>query len=245
MSRNLAKAIVTLTFAVTVGYVTPEADAAFDVNLLTNPGAESGTFVATVGGFSIYSTPGWTSVSGAFEAELYSEGVPPNITPTSPGPADRGSLHFYGGNAALTIATQVINVSGDASTIDAGKALANVSGWLGGFADQGDTAILSATFLGAGGNALNSVSIGPVLASDRGNVSGLLFRSANALLPTGTRSIEATLTITRGAGAFNNGAADNLNITLAVVPEPSSLILCGIPTASGLAYALRRRKASR
>jgi len=245
MPRRFLKAIVILGLAATVGMADREAAAAFNVNLVTNGDAESGVFVANVGGFSIYSTPGWTNVAGNFESELYSEGTYPNNSPTSPGPPDRGAQLFYGGIAPLTIATQVINVAADASTIDAGRALANVSGWLGGFTNQNDNATFSATFLGATNNFLGSVAIGPVLAADRGDVSSLLFRAVNAFVPAGTRTIQATLSIARTDGSFNNGAADNLNITLSAVPEPSSLLLTGIPAAFGLVYAARRRKAGR
>ncbi len=245
MTRFRMMAIVFLGVATAISSSPIRADAAFNVNLLTNGNAESGTLVSNVGGFDVYSTPGWTNVAGNFEAETYAGGTPPNINPASPGPDNRGALLFYGGNAALTVATQTLNVSDVASTIDAGIARVNLSGFFGGFADQDDNARLSLTFLGANGNFLGADTIGGVLAADRNNISGLLFRSSSDLLMTGTRTIQATLTFTRFAGTFNNGAADNLDVNVTVVPEPASLLLSGIPAALGLIWAARRRKSVR
>ncbi len=245
MTRFRMMAIVILVSASAVVFGPREAGAAFNVNLLTNGNAESGVLVANVGGFGMYSTPGWTNIAGNFEAETYSGGTPPNINPASPGPVDRGNLLFYGGNAALTVATQNLNVSDVASAIDAGIARVNLSGFFGGYADQDDNARLSLTFLGSNGNFLGADTIGGVLAADRNNISGLLFRSSSDLLMTGTRTIQATLTFTRFAGTFNNGAADNLDINLNTVPEPTSLLLSGIPAAIGLIWAARRRKSAR
>jgi len=245
MAREWIKAIVILGLAAVVGAGAREARAAFGDNLVVNGDAEAGKLIATIGGFGTYSTPGWTNIAGNFEAEAYADGTPPNNTPTSPGPANRGALLFYGGIAQLTVATQSIDISASASMIDMGIVRADVVGYLGGFVRDNDNAIFSATFLGANNNFLGSVSIGPVLAADRGNVSALLFEAASAFLPMGTRSIQATLTFTRTNGSFNNGAADNLSITLAAVPEPSSLILAGIPAALGLVQLARRRLAGR
>ncbi len=244
MRRFISRSMIAAVAASALGAWPTSARADFGVNLIANPGAESGTLVATVGGFSTYSTPGWTNLLGNFEAELYSEGVAPNINPASPGPADRGRLLFYGGVAALTIATQSITLATtDLAAIDAGRAGYNLSGYLGGFANQDDNTILSAAFRSGSGALLASSSVGPVLAADRNQISGLLFRSASGAVPVGTRSVDILLTITRVSGSFNNGAADNLNFSLInpnAVPEPAAGALL---VAGGLGLlAVRRRR---
>jgi len=211
------------------------------INLLTNGDAESGQYVRTVLGFDMYSTPGWTIRSGEFVAELYSQGTPPNMGLYSPGPPNRGGFLFYGGYVAATVASQSIDVSAVSSMIDAGNVQANVSGWLGGYYNQDDTATFSAIFLDGSRNILQSVTIGPVTAAERNDVSSLLFCAADAWLPVGTRTIEAELVLARFQGDFNNGAADNLNISLTAVPEPASLLLIGTGLA-GLVAARRRRR---
>jgi hypothetical protein len=236
-----------LAFASTIVFLAvvaarPLEARASSINLLTNGDAESGQYVTNNGIFQVYSTPGWTIISGEFCAELYSQGTLPNMGVYSPGPPDRGTFLFYGGNAANTVATQSINVSAYSSMIDAGSVLANVSGWLGGYYNQEDFATFSAIFRDTSGNSLGSVAIGPLTAADRGNVSSLLFCEADAWLPVGTRTIEAELVMTRvGIGPFNNGAADNLNISLTAVPEPASFLLLGTGLA-GIAFAAWRRK---
>jgi PEP-CTERM motif len=216
------------------------AEAGFGVNLITNPGAEAGVLVSNIGGFNIYSTPGWTNVEGAFEAETYAQGAG-TISPASPGPPDRGALLFYGGDAAVTVATQLIDVTSEAAGIATGKVVANLSGWLGGFDSQNDAATLSVTFLGSGSVLLDTESIGPVTAADRGDVSGLLYRSTVEFVPEGTTSIEVTLTMNRTDGLFNNGAADNLNLSLTAVPEPSSLLMLGLGVAGVAVFRLRSK----
>ncbi len=116
-------------------------------------------------------------------------------------------------------ATQSIDVSSaDAAAIDTGNTPFNLSGYLGGFSTDGDNATLSITFKSALGSPLGTASIGPVSAADRGNVTGLLPRSTSGNVPTGTRQIDVLLQMTRTAGAFNDGYADNLSLVFTTAP---------------------------
>ena len=63
-----------------------------------------------------------------------------------PGPSVRGNQFFAGGYAALSTATQTIDVSASASDINTETALVDFSGWLGGFASDTDTVTLSVAF---------------------------------------------------------------------------------------------------
>ena len=85
----------------------------------------------------------------------------------------------------LSTASQSIDVSasGDDGDDDEGGVTFVLSGFLGGFATQNDRATLTATFKDGGGGTLAIASIGPVTNVDRGNVTGLLFRTTSGSVP--------------------------------------------------------------
>jgi len=107
--------------------------------------------------------------------------------------------------------TQTVNVSHYAGSIDKNHATYKLSGWLGGYADQGDNATVTATFQDALGNPLGTGSIGPVTASDRSNQTGLLPRSSDGTVPSGTRKVLVVISMVRTDGTANDGYADNLS----------------------------------
>lgn len=202
----------------------------FNTNLIVNGDAESGVAVTNDSTFNSV-IPGWTP-SGNFTAVTYDA---PGGFPLSgdPGPASRGSNFFAGGPSnAGSSASQSIDVSSSQSAIDAGAVSFSLEGFLGGFDEQGDNAVLSATFLSDTSSSLGTASIGPVSNGDRGNATGMLFRFTNGILPIGTRSIDLDLTMTRLQGSYNDGYADNLSLILRgpstnPVPEPTTLLLLG------------------
>lgn len=218
----------------------------FGTNLVVNGNAEAGA--GSAGGFDVIRPiPGWTP-SGNFTVVQYTAGGGFPL-PTDPGPANRGSNFFAGGpDNGGSSAFQLVDLSAEAATIDLGGVTFNLAGFLGGFASQGDNAILTASFRTASNAVLASSAIGPVTTANRGSATGLLFRSSTGAVPTGTRTITLTLQMTRTDGAYNDGYADNLSLVLtapavsAVVPEPSSLLVVLVGT--GLAGVLRRRAKS-
>jgi hypothetical protein len=192
-----------LAFFVTSGF-------ALATNLLVNPGAEAGA--GTIDGMQVLLVPGWTT-SGNFTVANY--GAPTStgaqLGLSDPGPADRGTNFFVGGpDNSSSSAAQVIDLFAGAATIDTGTLGYTLSGWLGGWGAQDDSAVLTATFKDGSGTTLGSASIGPVLGADRQAANGLLFRSTAGMLPAGTRTVQVTLMMTRTSGAFNDGYADSL-----------------------------------
>jgi hypothetical protein len=177
-------------------------------NLVLNGDAEAGPGGADV----VEPVPDWQTV-GNFTADQYGAGD--GVNPTDPGPPDRGNNYFAGGpDSASSSASQTIDVSSDAATIDAGKAGFQLAAYLGGWESQEDRAVLSVTFLDASGQTLGSGSIGPVTAEDRHNQTGLLARSTNGAVPRGTRKVTVTLEMTRDSGSDNDGYADNVTLSL-------------------------------
>jgi hypothetical protein len=180
-------------------------------NLLVNGNAEAGAFSATGAPVAV---PGWTT-SSAFTVVNYKPADDTSGFPktTDAGPADRANQFLAGGNAVTSTATQTIDVSANAAEIDNGSAVIDLSGWLGGFATDGDNAALSVAFFNGSTN-LGSGTIGPVTKADRGNVTSLLFRSQTIPVPASTRQLVVTLTMNRTDGAFNDGYADSLSVVL-------------------------------
>ncbi len=157
------------------------------------------------------SLPGWHD-PGFFTVVQYNSpgGYPGD---GDPGPNERGLNFFAGGWATTdTYATWDIEVSNLAGAIDGG-ARWTLSGWLGGYLDQEDRATVTAIFLDDSGDILNSNTIGPVTASDRSYLTGLLERTSTGSVPAGTRQIQVRVDAVRETG-YNDGYADNLSLII-------------------------------
>ena len=76
-----------------------------------------------------------------------------------------------------------------------------------------DNNAVKATFLDNTVSFISSVTIGPVTAADRGNLTGLLNRNATGLLPAGTRLIEIDVVVKWSQG-YNSGVLDNISLVL-------------------------------
>lgn len=125
--------------------------------------------------------PGWKP-AGPFTAAAYG-------SPGSPvsGP---GKNFFAGGpGASRSSGTQTVDVSSYAAAIDAGSMQATLSGFLGGFETQEDSAAVEATFLDQSGAPLSSeeLRIGPVTMFQRNGQTTLLRRTATTAVPPRTR----------------------------------------------------------
>ncbi len=218
------------------------AQAQFGTNVIVNGNAEAAAG-STDG--SVVSVPGWNTSGSGFTAVQYgaSGGFP---LATDPGPADRGSNFFAGGPSnGYSVGTETLDLSSDAALIDGGQVSFTLSGYLGGFSSQGDNAILSATFLSANDQALGGGEIGPVTAADRGDATGLLFRSTDGVVPIGTRGVDVDLQLFRTDGSYNDGYADNLSLVLtpaAAVPEASTTVSFGLLLALGLGGVVIAKK---
>lgn len=218
------------------------AQAQFGSNLIVNGNAEAGP--SSPSGNDVEPVPGFTTTGNFTVGQFGPAGS--FFTTTDP---DGGSNLFEGGpNNASSSAAQLISLLPEAAVIDAGNATFTLSAFLGGYDGQDDNAVLSASFLGAGSNVLGAAQIGPVLSSDRNGMTTLLFRSTNGVVPTGTRSVNVNLQMTRLAGSYNDGYADDLSLVLSqppAVPEASTTVSFGLLLAlglGGLVVAAKRKK---
>lgn len=189
------------------GAVTP----AYGVNLIRNGDAEEGNPAGCIVQASV---PGWTRGEGQFTTCRY--GTPDYPSASSPGPPNRGNNFFWGGNVAKSVATQSIDVSFAAADIDRGGVSYNLSGYLGGYSNQDDNVTVRAIFRSSPFAIAGQASIGPVLAAERQNTTGMVLKSATGTVPAGTRAIEIQVEVNRAQGTANDGYADNLSLVLSL-----------------------------
>jgi hypothetical protein len=203
--RLLAVSLISLT---AIASFPARANAfSYGVNLVLNGNADA---AAGSSDGSVVSVPNWTPTSGAFTAISWTaaNGYPIG---SDPGPPDRGANFFAGGNgAAVSTATQNIDLSANANDINAGNVIFELSGYFGGFSSDNDNARLSATFYDINNTSLGIVTVGHATAKDRGNATGLIFRRGSGIVPANTTRVVITQTMTRLSGNSNDGYADSL-----------------------------------
>jgi hypothetical protein len=204
-----------------------QAAVVYGSNLVVNGDAEAGI-------------AGWTGYAGynPFQSVDYGSNW---VLPTQPGPADRGNKMFAG-FGQYAVGWQTLDF-GTATTRDTSYAL---TGWLGGWADQGDNALFYVQFLDESDNEIGNSVLGPVTPQDRNNQTGLMFRETDGFVPTGTRKLSFWLSMERIVSNDNDGYADNLSFVLQAppvndVPEPgmAATFLLGLGV-----LARSRRKAA-
>ncbi|MFW6692329.1 phosphoesterase [Streptomyces sp. MAR4 CNX-425] len=184
------------------------------MNLVVNGDAETGP-----GGTAepVGSVHGWRLAQGAPALVRYDlgGGYP---TPGDPGPADRGTRFFSGGDSARTALVQDVGLPRAGATghraVDAGRVRYTLTAWLGGYAGQQDGARLSVELRDAHGTPLALSVLGPVTAEERGGRTALLARTDTAAVPPGARSARLLLAFTRAGGTSNDGYADAITLTL-------------------------------
>lgn len=196
-------------------------------NLIVNGGAENsvGSDGTTAGG----AIPGWT-VTGAPRVISYESGY--DLTAGGIVPANHMNNYFAGGlaNTASTMA-QTIDVSGSAASIDLGTVIYDLSGYLGGRGTN--TSTLTITFLGATGNILPSVTLGPLSTADKAANSALYFRRQIGVVPVGARTVSVVVKFNPGASGANDGYADALELTMNAPGAAGTVILTNLIANAG------------
>jgi hypothetical protein len=146
--------------------------------------------------------------SGSFSLDGYPDME--DLSPTDPGPADRGTWYFYGGPSNPdSTAYQDIDVAAAAQQIDAGRVTFAFSGWIGGIGGQNDNMTVTAQFMNWAGTVLGTSTLAPVSDADRGGVDALLQKSQSGAVPAGTRIVRVMLHSVRTDGSDNDGLADS------------------------------------
>jgi hypothetical protein len=196
--------------AVALSAVAAVAAPTLGKNLIKNPGAEAGA--GATSSSQIVAPPRWTA-TGNITAVVY--GAPGFPNAGTPGPEKRGVNFFAGGptNAQSSI-EQRINVGALADQINTGTIGYGFSGYFGGNSTENDNVGATITFAAFDGTVLGTDELPAVLAVDRGNVTSLVRRKINGLVPVNTHFILVTVTFTRVSFVYNNSYADALSLVL-------------------------------
>jgi hypothetical protein len=188
--------------------------AATTKNLIKNGTADK----AAGGTGGVVAVPSWTETNGAtFTAVQYGAGGGfPDAT--SPGPKNRGANFFAGGPGDASndiVAVQTVKLKAYAVAIAGGAVTFKLQAYLGGFLSQNDQASVEIDFKDKHGVLVGEgATIGPVTATDRNNVTGLLKRSASGSVPATAATVFVQLILTRTSGTYNDAYADSLSLTL-------------------------------
>jgi Phosphoesterase family len=177
------------------------------------------------------SVPKWRVLRGAASVLCYSAFGLAGETPVLPKNLPAGQA-LFGAPGADTEMEQVVDVAAAAAAIDRGTVGFHLSGWLGGWRDRPERATLTAVFVDGEGKATGApVVIADADAQARNNVTGLVARQIDGLVPVATRRIVVTVQFLSGMASFHNAYADNLSLTLdgdvhglvpaAAIPAPS------------------------
>ena len=202
-------AVIALLIALPGPSVGADTGSLIGQNLVVNGDAEAGPGLPQKNSTNV---PGWTT-TGHFTAVNYGHDDYPSLV--SPGATDRGKNLFSGGTSdPISTASQSIDVTPLAASIDGGQIKYAFSAWIGGFSSQADYAVVAATFYGSTHARVGGVTLGPVTAANRQGLTALLRRVADGVLPAGTRSIGVKVTATRFEGSANDGYTDNISLVL-------------------------------
>lgn len=218
MNRNKQiLSLLKLIFMIIIGCLVIPAQAdEFGTNLVINGDAES----VSVGDTSVTTFPGWVSDGNVSIQKYGADGGFP--TASDPGSPTRANNFFYGGDVDLATASQTIDIAFAATEIDEGNVKFDLSAWLGGFSTQEDFASVNINFYDAKTEFISTVTLDPVLASDRSSLTGLLQRSKSGLIPKDSRSIVVEMILIRKTGTANDGYVDDISLVLNKTNTPSA-----------------------
>jgi hypothetical protein len=209
-SGSTMEAVADNVSAMLLDQPTVPAPLPLDTELLDLAGFESLTLTNPVARFGT----GWEGAGGRLETVLY--GADPRV------PSVAAASQLGGGQLVLRATTQAnpsylrqtFDLRGNAADIDAGRLAVAASGWFGGYGAERDYARLQIVSFDAGGGQLRADEIGPVGNNQRGNVTRLLQRRGEFLVPPLTRTLIAQVRTDWFDGNENDGLADSLSVKL-------------------------------
>lgn len=194
----------------------PASGGPYGVNLVRNGGAEDDAGISDPNGTT--HPTWWTAVGTTPFALVFLYGAPGGYpTAATPGSPRRGKNFFYAGNVERAQAAQdVVLPESVVADVDGGRVVYTLSAWLGGYEAQRDNATVTLVFLSAAGAVIGSpVTVGPVTANERKNVTAFLRRAETARVPARARTARVVITMLRTEGSSNDGYVDDVSLVLA------------------------------
>lgn len=181
-------------------------------NLIRNSGAERTTPAPSADGLAKVALAHWkVKKADRFTAVRYGTD---QLTADSPGPSHRGRNYFAGGSDGRhSTATQTISLKDYSAWIRSGAHF-HLSGWLGGWESQRDSAKVTVVWLNGSGASVGSAKIGPVTVQDRRSTTELLRRTASGSVPRHAVRARVTVKMTRVDGTYSDGYADKLRLVV-------------------------------
>jgi virginiamycin B lyase len=163
---------------------------------------------------------GLTAPGASGTVPLFGWSTSPNFTAGGFNQASGNGMLWGGPNNAISYARQLVDVSADAATIDAGTMTATAGGKIGGFGGQEDHGTILAHFLSGDGAVLSTIETAPVTPADLGGKTGYVDRTIKGIMPAGTRFVEVELLANRITGNSNDAFFDDVSFTTAPIPVP-------------------------
>ncbi len=207
--RNLTIAVLLMFITIMVAGGCRQ-ESLFDRNLIKNGDGSDGPAVPYDG---VWEPPKhWDNTFGTMWISKYGEGAGSELAEAE----SRGEndYYFWGGINSDGVIEQITDISRISELTDAGEVRYELSALLGGYRNQNDRAKLTANFLDSEGETLFSEQIGPVTNRDRNNITTMLRREAEGMVPPGTRKIHFELRAIVEVGSNNDGYADELSMIL-------------------------------
>jgi hypothetical protein len=172
---------------------------------------------------------------------------------TATGPAGAGNLYWFGGGGD-PLASQLFDVTGNATAIDAGQIRYNLSAFFSTYRTQLDFGSVRALFLDSSNTELGRSSIGgATFVNGLPTVDNGVYSDArtwaqdgfSGLIPAGTRTIRLELDGDKepGVGTVCDSYIDLVNFQLVAVPEPGTgpVLALGLSLAGVWMYTRRKR----
>lgn len=192
------------------------------VNLIQNPSFEVLSYLGAVNFEANFIS--WTE--GPTSPTIIPFGNQYASFPMEFGPANRGSAsnkaYALGGNDPLTWVTQDIpNLGRSFADIDTGQLQFALSGWVGGHSSQEDFPEVKVEFFNASGQLIGNSLLPKVTAQLRRDRTRMFLQQSFGAVPPFARSAKVSVTFVRLIGVINNGAADDLSLTIFGEPAAS------------------------
>jgi hypothetical protein len=204
----------------------------FSGNLLVNGDAEAHR--CTEDWTAQSPIPGWRVVRGAGSVLCYGAFESTGVAPDLPVEVPAGNALFAapGIDSAME---QTVDVGPAAAAIDAGAVVYELSGWLGGWSQRAQSAVVTAVFLNDRGEATG----GPAILADpdlpaHAARTGLVALRAAGQVPVGTRAIVVTVDFPSGTVSFQNAFADNIQLRLGGAGAGLSAAVLEAPAADAV-----------